>query len=211
MGYDPRTVRFLQFSLAGFFAGIGGGLYAITYEIVTFDAVASPLSANALLMAYIGGAMVFAGPVLGAVLITLLQSGVSLMSNSWLIYVGVLFIAMVTFAPTGLAGIIVAHQPVWRAGRLSRLLVPYLRLLPAAIASLAGFVGLVELLSFLTIGAEQGKRLVLFGSPVNVASAWPWVTAGALLLVGGIWLVKEARSFSRVWEAVIDDVQEART
>jgi len=211
MGYDPRTVRFLQFSLAGFFAGIGGGLYAITYEIVTFDAVASPLSANALLMAYIGGTMVFPGPVLGAVLITLLQSGVSLMSNSWLIYVGVLFIAMVTFAPTGLSGIVVAHQPVWRAGRLSRLLVPYLRLLPAAIASLAGFVGLVELLSFLTIGAEQGKRLVLFGSPVNVASTWPWVTAGALLLVGGIWLVKEARSFSRVWEAVIDDVQEART
>ena len=210
MGYDPRTVRFLQFSLAGFFAGIGGGLYAITYEIVTFDAVASPLSANALLMAYIGGTMVFPGPVLGAVLITLLQSGVSLMSNSWLIYVGVLFIAMVTFAPAGLAGIIVAHQPVWRAGRLSRLLVPYLRLLPAVIASLAGFVGLVELLSFLTIGAEQGKRLVLFGSPVNAASVWPWMIAGALLLVGGIWLVKEARSFSRVWEAVIDDVKEAR-
>ena len=43
MGYDPRIVRFLQFSLAGFFAGIGGGLYAITYEIVTFDAVASPI------------------------------------------------------------------------------------------------------------------------------------------------------------------------
>ena len=46
---------------------------------------------------------------------------------------------------------------VWRAGRLSRLLVPYLRLLPAGIASLAGFVGVVELLSFLTIGAAQGR------------------------------------------------------
>ncbi len=68
MGYDPRIVRFLQFSLAGFFAGIGGGLYAITYEIVTFDAVASPLSANALLMAYIGGSMRVrrAGPRRGA-------------------------------------------------------------------------------------------------------------------------------------------------
>ena len=55
MGYDPRMVRFLQFALSGFFAGIGGGLYAITYEIVTFDALAAPLSANALLMAYIGG------------------------------------------------------------------------------------------------------------------------------------------------------------
>ena len=93
-------------------------------------------------MAYIGGSMVFAGPVLGAVLITLLQSGVSLMSNSWLIYVGVLFIAMVTFAPTGLAGIIVAHGPVWRAGGCRDLRWPYLRLLPAGLATVAGFVGL---------------------------------------------------------------------
>jgi branched-chain amino acid transport system permease protein len=143
------------------------------------------------------------------VLITLLQSGVSLMSNSWLIYVGVLFIAMVTFAPTGLSGIILAHQPLWRAGRLSRLTVPYLRLLPAGLAAVAGFVGLVELLSFLTIGAEQGKRLVLFGSQIDATSAWPWTITGALLLVGGVWLHKEAHSFSRVWEAVTDDLKEA--
>jgi branched-chain amino acid transport system permease protein len=210
MGYDPRIVRFLQFSLAGFFAGIGGGLYAITYEIVTFDAVAAPLSANALLMAYIGGSMVFAGPVLGAVLITLLQSGVSLMSNSWLIYVGVLFIAMVTFAPAGLAGIAVAHGPVWRAGRLSRLLWPYLRLLPAGLATVAGFVGLIELLSFLTIGAEQGKHLMLFGSPIDIASAMPWAVATGLLVVGGVWLRKESRSFARVWANVTEDLKEAR-
>ena len=210
MGYDPRIVRFLQFSLAGLFAGIAGGLYAITYEIVTFDAVASPLSANALLMAYIGGSMVFPGPVLGAVLITLLQSGVSLMSNSWLIYVGVLFIAMVTFAPTGLAGIIMAHGPIWRAGRLSRLFLPYLRLLPAAVATIIGFVGLVELLSFLTIGADQGKHLVLFGTTVDVTSIAPWAMTATLLLVGGIWLRKEARSFARVWGTVTDGLAEQR-
>ena len=67
--------------------------------------VAAPLSANALLMAYIGGATAFVGPVLGAILITLLQSVVSLMSNSWLVYVGVLFITMVIFAPAGITGI----------------------------------------------------------------------------------------------------------
>src|ERR1700712_5731993 len=75
IGYDPRMGRFLQFALSGFFAGIGGALYAITYEIVTFDALSAPLSANALLMAYIGGTTVFGGPILGAILITLLQSG----------------------------------------------------------------------------------------------------------------------------------------
>jgi len=210
MGYDPRIVRFLQFSLAGFFAGIGGGLYAVTYEIVTFDAVASPLSANALLMAYIGGNMVFAGPVLGAVLITLLQSGVSLMSNSWLIYVGVLFIAMVTFAPGGLAGLIMAHGPIFRAGRLPRLFVPYLRLLPPGIAAIGGFVGLVELISFLTIGEAQGRHLVLFGSPVDVASATPWTIAAAMLLLGGAWLRHESRVFARVWQSLTSDLIEAR-
>ena len=44
VGYDPRMVRFYQFALSGFFAGIGGGLYAIIYEIVTFDTVAAPPS-----------------------------------------------------------------------------------------------------------------------------------------------------------------------
>jgi branched-chain amino acid transport system permease protein len=207
MGYDPRTVRFLQFCLAGFFAGIGGGLYAITYEIVTFDAVAAPLSANALLMAYIGGNMVFAGPVLGAVLITLLQSGVSLMSNSWLIYVGVLFIAMVTFAPAGLTGIMMAHAPVWRAGHISRLILPYLRLVVPGIATVTGFVGMVELLSFLTIGAAAGKHLVLFGSPIDVNTAMPWLIATALLVAGTVWLRFEARYFARVWESVAGGVE----
>src|SRR5262249_44728578 len=151
--------------------------------------------------------MVFAGPILGAVLITLLQSGVSLMSNSWLIYVGVLFIAMVTFAPAGLTGIIMAHGPIWRAGRISRLILPYLRLLVPGIAAIIGFVGMVELLSFLTIGAAAGKQLVLFGSPIDVSSATPWVVASVLLVAGSVWLRFEARYFARVWELVGGDAE----
>jgi branched-chain amino acid transport system permease protein len=210
MGYDPRTVRFLQFALSGFFAGIAGGLYAVTYEIVTFDALAAPLSANALLMAYIGGTTVFAGPILGAVLITLLQSGVSLMSNSWLIYVGVLFIAMVTFAPSGLAGLILAHRPIRRAGRLSRLVVPYARIAVPGLAAILGFVGVVELASFLTIGAAQGKHLVLFGHAIDAASAAPWIVSVVLLIAGGAWFWREARAFRIVWEALTAELKEAK-
>jgi len=208
MGYDPRTVRFLQFALSGFFAGTGG-LYAITYEIVTFDALAAPLSANALLMAYIGGTTVFAGPILGAVLITLLQSGVSLMSNSWLIYVGVLFIAMVTFAPAGLAGLILAHAPIRRAGRLPRLTIPYLRIALPTLATILGFVGIVELASFLTIGEAQGKHLEMFGHAVNVYSPTPWIVSIVLLLTGGIWFWREARRFRTVWDALTTDLKDA--
>jgi branched-chain amino acid transport system permease protein len=211
VGYDPRVVRFFQFALSGFFAGIGGGLYAITYEIVTFDALAAPLSANALLMAYIGGSSVFGGPILGAVLITLLQSGVSLMSNSWLVYVGVLFITMVIFAPGGIMGLVVAHGPIVRSGQLGRLAVPYLRVLVPGILMVLGFVGLVELTSFLTIGAAQGKSLVLFGNKIDIHAVLPWLFATVFLLGGAFWLRLEAQSFRRVWEGLMLDLKPQRS
>ena len=207
VGYDPRIVRFLQFSLAGLFAGVGGSLYAITYEIVTFDALNGALSANALLMAYIGGVTIFGGPILGAVLITVLQSGVSLLSNSWLVYVGVLFITMVTFAPEGIAGMIQAHGPIRRAGMLGRLVTPYARVLLPGLALVLGFVAAVELLSFLTIGAAQGKKLVLFGNAINVNSAVPWVVAFGLLIGGGVWLRFEIRGFVRVWDDITSRIK----
>jgi branched-chain amino acid transport system permease protein len=211
VGYDPRMVRFFQFALSGFFAGIGGGLYAITYEIVTFDALAAPLSANALLMAYIGGSASFGGPILGAVLITLLQSGVSLMSNSWLVYVGVLFISMVSFAPSGIMGLVMAHGPIVRAGQFGRLAVPYVRVLVPGILMVLGFVGLVELTSFLTIGAAQGKSLVLFGNKIDIHATLPWLFATVFLLGGGFWLRLEAQSFRRVWEGLMVDLKPQRS
>jgi branched-chain amino acid transport system permease protein len=204
VGYDPRMVRFQQFALSGFYAGIAGGLFAITYEIVTFDAVAAPLAANALLMAYIGGATTFFGPVLGAILITFLQSGVSLMSNSWLVYVGVLFIAMVTFAPTGLTGIVLEHAPIARAGLLRRLVLPYLRMFVPGAIMLIGFVGLVELASFLTIGMAQGKRLALFGRAIDIHSPVPWLVTLSCLVVGGVWLSHQSKRFKRVWDGLMD-------
>jgi branched-chain amino acid transport system permease protein len=207
VGYDPRIVRFLQFSLAGFYAGIAGGLFAITYEIVTFDAVAAPLAANALLMAYIGGATTFVGPVLGAILITLLQSVVSLMSNSWLVYVGVLFITMVIFAPAGITGIILKHAPIMRAGLMRRLVLPYSRVLVPGVIVLFGSIGLVELLSFFTIGRAQGKRLELFGQPLDIQSAVPWLICLVCLLGGGFWLARESRQFKRVWDGLMEIAQ----
>ena len=187
VGYDPRIVRFLQFALSGFYSGIAGGLFAITYEIVTFDAVAAPLAANALLMAYIGGATTFFGPVLGAVLITLLQSGVSLMSNSWLIYVGVLFIAMVTFAPAGLTGIVLEHAPIARAGLLHRLALPYLRILVPGLVVLFGFVGHggTAVVPHDRHGGGQASRAVRRERSTS-HSAVPWLVSLLCLLAGGV-------------------------
>src|SRR5262249_22304336 len=159
----------------GFFAGIAGALYTLTYEIVTYDAVAAPMSANALLMTYIGGVAAFGGPVLGAVIVVLLQSWVSLLSNSWLVYVGALFILMVTFAPGGVVGLIALHVPLWRAGRLRRLTAPYVRIVLPSVLVVVGFVMLIELCSFITIGAAQGKTFRVAQLTVDPTSLAPWL------------------------------------
>ena len=74
--------------------------------------VSAAKSANALLAVYIGGAGTFFGPILGTIVVVLLQSGVSLLSNAWLNYVGVPFILMVMYAPGGLIGLLFMHVPI---------------------------------------------------------------------------------------------------
>jgi hypothetical protein len=59
-------------------------------------------------------------------------------ANAWLLYVGVLFIVMVMYAPGGLIGLIFMHRPIWRAGRLRELLVPYAKAFPPALLVMLG-------------------------------------------------------------------------
>ena len=131
-----------------------------------------------------------------------MQSGVSLMSNSWLqLYVGVLFIAMVTFAPAGLTGIILEHAPIARAGLLRRLDAALCaRSGPLGLIMLLGFVGLVELLSFLTIGLAQGKHLALFGHAARHVStaSLPWLISRGESVFGGggFWLTRRSQGGS---------------
>jgi len=206
VGYDPHMVRFRQFALAGGFAGVAGSLYAITYEIVTYDATNAVMSGNALLMTFIGGVGVFWGPIVGAVL-TLLQSWMSLLSNAWLVYVGVLFIVMVVYAPGGIAGLVLAHRPIWQAGRLAALALPYLRIVPPGLVGVIGFVGLVELCTFVTIGAGQGKALVLFHRDIDTGSAVPWLVAAAMFACGGALTLRESRAFAAAWNAVGEEIK----
>ena len=104
VGYNPQRVRFIAFAVAGLFAGLAGGLHAINYEIVAADAVGAQRSGTVLLMAYLGGMGYFVGPVLGAVVITWLQVSLSAYTSAWLLYVGLVFMAVIMFAPAGCAG-----------------------------------------------------------------------------------------------------------
>ena len=63
-------VRWYSFIVSGFFAGIGGGLAAINFEIVNAsDALSAVRSGGYLLFTFLGGATFFFGPIIGAVLL----------------------------------------------------------------------------------------------------------------------------------------------
>ena len=105
VGYNTHGVRFFAFAVAALFAGLAGGLHAINYEIVAADAVSAQRSGTVLLMAYIGGAGHFAGPILGAVTLTWLQTSLSGYTSAWLLYLGLFFMVIILFAPSGLVGL----------------------------------------------------------------------------------------------------------
>ena len=185
VGYSQRTVRFVSFCAGGFFAGIAGGLLAVNYEIVTEETVNLVTSGNVLVMAYIGGVGYFVGPIIGAIIFTLLQSLLSDYTEIWLLYLGILFLATVLFVPTGFAGVLMMHEPARRAGRLHRLALPYLAAGAVALGTAVGVVGLLEMVHVWSSAATGRTRLRIFWTTVDVAGAAPWLVFAALA-VGGV-------------------------
>ncbi len=104
VGYSTQAVRFIAFCLAAFFAGIAGGLAAINFEIMNAASVGAQQSGVVLLMAFIGGVGAFAGPIVGAILITFLQIMLTDITGAWLLYFGLMFILCVMFFPGGIVG-----------------------------------------------------------------------------------------------------------
>jgi branched-chain amino acid transport system permease protein len=203
IGYDPARVRFLVFALSGLFAGIAGGLQALNDELVTSSNVSSEASGAVLLMTFIGGIGTFWGPVLGAILVTFLQVALSTITDAWQLYDGLLFIAVVLWAPGGLSGIILAHTPLLRAGRGGRLLPGYGLQLPGLVMALAGIVALSEMAYRLQAVRNGARPGLVFGLAADPASAWPWA-AGVLLLLGGTMLLRRTWPVARAaWQAEV--------
>ena len=198
VGYNPQFIRFIAFSLSGFFAGIAGALAAINFEIVNAGYVGAEQSGAVLLATYIGGVGNFAGPVLGAILVTYLKVMLSDITEIWQLYFGLMFIGMVMFAPGGLAGLITVHAPLWHARRLHRVIPAYLVTLVPALLTLAGASLVIEMSYRLLVKASDGSAMTFLHLAIDAARPLPWIVA-AVLLVGGGFLL--GRSFVLVRDA----------
>lgn len=189
LGYNPARVRYFVYMFSGLFAGLAGGLQAINDEIITSANIGSNAAGAVLLMTFIGGVGTFAGPVIGAVVVTLMQMALGTVTEAWQLYNGLIFIVMVLWAPGGISGIILAHAPLVRSGQARRLMPSYLTVLPGFVAALLGTIGLSEnayRLQSIRGGSPPGGSI--FGIPSDPQTMKPWLVSLALTVVG-LWLV----------------------
>ena len=194
VGYNPQVVRFLMVVLAGFFAGVAGGLTALNYEIVTAESLHAYTSGIVIMMAFVGGVGYFFGPIIGALLITVLQMVVSSITAAWLFYFGLMFLMVVLYAPGGVASVVVEHRRLWQAGVLGKLAPAYLLAsLPVLLVG-GGVVAVVEMVY--RVMKEQSAQLRVFGVTVDATRGLFWIAVAAAIALGVLLLRKVGRTVS---------------
>ena len=106
LGIDVRRMQLAAFTVAGTFAGIAGALQAFFQRGMFPTSAHWLLSADGFVAVCIGGANYFFGPVVGAVLLKLLQLFGPRITEYWLFILGsfILFVALVQ--PAGLLSLI---------------------------------------------------------------------------------------------------------
>ena len=207
IGYNTQKVRYLAFMIAGFFAGIAGGLGAINFEIVTAEVVGAARSGGYLLFTFLGGATFFFGPIIGGVLMVLAAVLLSELTKAWLLYLGLVFLFMVMYAPGGIASLIMMNLRVASFGRLREVWVAYLALGVTALVVLLGAGSMVEMIYHLKLDAAMGDELRYLGMTLHPSQVSSWFGAVFVTLTGlGIFELAR-RQFLQQWSAIQTDIE----
>lgn len=207
VGYDTQKVRYIAFIIAGFFAGISGGLAALNFEIVTAEVVGAARSGAYLLFTFLGGATFFFGPIIGAILMVLAFVLLSEFTKAWLLYLGLIFLFMVMYAPGGIASLIMMNLRVAMYGKLRQLWVSYLALAVTALVLLLGAGAMIEMVYHLQLNTTLGSKLQFLGVPLDAKSVNSWFGAALVMLTGlGLFEVTR-RQFLHEWGEIQEYIE----
>lgn len=155
LGFNPHLSKVLMFATSATFAGLAGGLLAITTESANYALLGLGYSASVILHTFIGGSGVFFGPALGAAVLTLFGYVASDLTRLWLLYQGLIFVIVMMYLPAGIGGTLMGfaaaarHAPRRRLGAWSSAMI-----IGLAFAA-AGVVFACE-----TVGAMLGRDYV---------------------------------------------------
>ena len=207
VGYDTQKVRYFAFIIAGFFAGLSGGLAALNFEIVSAEVVGAARSGGYLLFTFLGGATFFFGPIIGGILMVLAFVLLSEFTQAWLLYLGLIFLFMVMYAPGGIASLIMMNLRVAAYGKLRQLWVSYLALGVTALILLVGAAAMIEMVYHLQLKTTLGSELRFAGIPLDAKGLNSWFGAAFVTLTGlGLFEVTR-RQFLREWGEIQEYIE----
>jgi branched-chain amino acid transport system permease protein len=102
LGHNVWLIQWLAFVLASFWGSVAGLLYVYYNLFISPHAISLQQSAEVLLMAILGGASTLTGPIVGAVIITLVKNVVSSYVDRWNSLLGAIFVIVILFMPFGI-------------------------------------------------------------------------------------------------------------
>jgi branched-chain amino acid transport system permease protein len=122
------------------------------------------------------------------------------LTSAWQLYFGIIFIGIVMFAPNGIAGLLMMHRPLVRAGTLGMMIPSYLLSVIPTLALACGVVLAIETVARYAQGAGADKTIALFGVPFDSTAPLTWVVA-AVLTIGGFVIARLAwRAIAAAWD-----------
>lgn len=117
LGYDPMRYKLLAFVLSAALAGLAGATKAIVFQFATLTDVHWAMSAEPILMTLVGGLGTFAGPIVGAGVIVLMQNMLTGI-GTWSVFIqGAVFVLCVLLLRDGIVGRL---STLWRLGGRDR-------------------------------------------------------------------------------------------
>jgi branched-chain amino acid transport system permease protein len=207
IGYSTQYVRYFAFCASGFFMGIAGGLGALNFEIVTAEVVNAARSGAYLLFTFLGGAVFFFGPIIGAVLMVLALVLLSELTQAWLLYLGLIFLFMVMYAPGGISSLIMMNLRLAAFGKLRPLWASYLALGGLAMVILAGAGAMIEMVYHLQLNQALGSKLSYMGVTLDAKGLDTWFGAAMVLAIGIALFELTRRHFVVQWGVIQGEIE----
>jgi len=209
IGYSTQRVRYISFIIAGFFAGMAGGMAALNFEIATAEVVGAGRSGAYLLFTFLGGATFFFGPIIGAVLMVVAFVLLSEVTKAWLLYLGLVFLLMVMYAPGGIASLIMMNLRVAKFGKLGRLLGWYAVLALTGFVTFVGVAAIIEMVYHVQLNEALGSTLKFMGVELDTKSVASWAGALVTAVVGLVPFELTRRRFAVRWGEVQGEIAAA--
>lgn len=121
VGYNVWLYKWLAFTLSAGIAGLAGALFAMAQQSAYPNVMSLHNSGFVVMMVLIGGGLVsFWGPLIGAAFFILARDLLGAYTETWLLWYGLVFMALVLFKPEGVAGM----WQAWRAKKATPFVAP---------------------------------------------------------------------------------------